>query len=263
MDDAESHSQPSQVLSAYPGHAPPYPVRLVVVPEHSCSYFPERASRTRAFAASAMPGELYHRFMDAGFRRSGNVVYQPVCGGCRLCVPLRVPVGTFAADKSQRRVWRRNQDGVVTVARPEPTAEKHELYERYRRDWHGSEEEHDWGAFVSFLYESPVETLEFVYRDAAGRLLGVGICDVCPQSLSSVYFYFEPSEAKRGLGTFSALWEIDWARRMEIPHYYLGYWIKGCGAMDYKAGFRPCEVLGTDGVWRALAATSSVSAGEP
>src|SRR5690348_10722835 len=118
-----------QRFSAYPSHAPPYPVRLVVVPDHACSYFPGRVARTRAFAASSMPGELYHRFMDAGFRRSGSVIYQPVCGGCRSCVPLRVPVGRFAADKSQRRAWRRNQDLTVTAAPPEPTAEKYELYE--------------------------------------------------------------------------------------------------------------------------------------
>ena len=33
-------------------------------------------------------------------------------------------------------------------------------------------------------------------------------------------------------------------------YYYLGYWVAGCGAMEYKATFRPCELLGTDGLWR-------------
>ena len=237
-------------FSAYPSHAPPVSVRLVVTPEHPCSYFGDRTSRTRAFWASGMPGELYHRFMDAGFRRSGKVVYQPVCPACRRCVPLRVPVARFAADKSQRRCWRRNEDLVVRIEEPRATAEKYELYERYRRDWHASEDAHDWDAFVSFLYDSPVDTMELTYRDAAGKLLGVGICDVCDESLSSVYFYFDPAERKRGLGTFSAMWEIDWAARAGIPHYYLGYWVSGCGAMEYKANFRPCEMLGTDGVWR-------------
>ncbi len=92
--------------------------------------------------------------------------------------------------------------------------------------------------------------MEICYRDAAGSLLGVGICDVCAESLSSVYFYFDPDEARRSLGTFSAMWEIEWARRNSIPHYYLGYWVKACGAMEYKANFKPFELLGTDGVWR-------------
>lgn len=241
---------PAPNSSNYPGHPPPIPLNLVTTPEHPCSYFPDRVSRTRAFWAPAMPGALYHRFMDAGFRRSGKVVYQPVCGGCRRCVPLRVPVASFVPDKSQRRAWRRNQDLVVDAGEPRATPEKHELYERYRRNWHGSDERHDWEAFTSFLYDSPVDTLEFTYRNAAGKLIGVGVCDVCDASLSSVYFYFDPAEQKRALGTFSALWEIAWAARADIPYYYLGYWISGCGAMEYKAGFRPCEVLGTDGVWR-------------
>jgi len=37
-----------------------------------------------------------------------------------------------------------------------------------------------------------------------------------------------------------------------MKYWYAGYWIKECPAMVYKARFQPCEVLGTDGVWRAM-----------
>jgi arginine-tRNA-protein transferase len=238
-------------FSHYPGLPAPVPLRLVTSPEHPCSYFPSRAAQSRAFWAEQIPADLYHRFMDAGYRRSGKVVYQNVCAGCRLCVPIRVPVASFLPDKSQRRCWRRNQDLIVSVGVPEATDEKFDLYQRYRAHWHDSEETHDRDAFTSFLYDSPVDTMEVCYRDPAGELLGVGICDVCEASLSAVYFYFDPEEAKRGLGTFSAMWEIAWARGRGIPHYYLGYWVAGCGAMSYKANFKPYELLGTDGVWRA------------
>ena len=134
---------------------------------------------------------------------------------------------------------------------PAPTAEKFELYRRYTTGRHDDQQPTDLESFLAFLYESPVDTLEFVYRDAAGQLLAVGICDVCASSLSSVYFYFDPEEEKRGLGTYSALWEIEYARREKIPHYYLGYWIKGAPTMEYKANFRPNELLNTDGIWRA------------
>jgi leucyl-tRNA---protein transferase len=241
-----------QTFSHWPGHPLPLPLNLAVTPDHQCSYFADRRCRTRAFWADELPGAWYRRFMDAGFRRSGKVIYQPVCPGCRDCVPIRVPTATFSPSKSQRRCWRRNQDLIMNVGTPEPSAEKHTLYERYRRQWHGSVEGHDWETFVNFLYESPVQTLEFCYRDGSGRLLGVGIGDVCPQSLSSVYFYFDPDFASRRLGTFSALWEIAWARGRGIGHYYLGYWVAGCGAMAYKSDFGPCEMLGTDGVWRGV-----------
>src|SRR5258708_26834742 len=95
--------------------------------------------------------------------------------------------------------------------------------------------------FERFLYESPVESLEFCYREPGGRLLAVGICDVGPESLSSVYFYFDPIDAGRSLGTFGVLCEIELAVKLQLPPYYLGYWVPHCGAMEYKSAFRPNE----------------------
>jgi arginine-tRNA-protein transferase len=103
-----------------------------------------------------------------------------------------------------------------------------------------------------FLYESPVNTREFCYRDPSGQLLGAGICDLCPESLSSVYFYHDLQHAHRGLGVFSALYEIETARQRAIPFYYLGFWVEGCLSMTYKAQYRPHEILHPDGVWREV-----------
>ena len=197
-----------------------------------------------------MDGGIYHGFMDAGFRRNGKLVYQPVCRGCRECVPIRVPVHRFAPSKSQRRAWGRNQDLVISIAAPKADDEKFELYRRYVTQWHVGHEGDDRSSFEQFLYESPVDTAEFTYRLPDGRLVAVGICDVCAASLSSVYFYFDPSEASRGLGTFGALYEINFTRRVGIPYYYLGYWINACRTMQYKSSFRPFELLHPDGVWR-------------
>jgi len=243
----------SPLFSHWPSHLPPVAVQLHVSPPHPCSYFSDRNSITRALWASGVEPELYHQFMDSGFRRSGKIIYQPICTGCRQCIPIRVPVDRFAPSKSQRRDWRANQDLAVSAGEPEATQEKFDLYQRYRAGWHGSAETQTWNDFTSFLYDSPVVTAELCYRDRTGALLGVGICDVCADSVSTVYFYFDPAYAKRELGTFSALWEIEWARRLQIQWYYLGFWVKGCGAMEYKSKFRPCELLGSDGVWRTAA----------
>lgn len=240
-------------MSHFPSPPPPVNVRLVTLGEHPCPYLPDRVSRTRALWAEQMPADVYHRFMDAGFRRSGKLVYQPVCRGCRACVPIRVPVDIFHPTKSQRRCRRRNQDLHVTIAEPAATDEKYELYRRYTMVRHGRpDEDESRQSFESFLYDSPVDTVEFTYRDAGGGLIAVGLCDVSPQSLSSVYYYFDPDESRRGLGTFGVLHEIEIAARLRIPHYYLGYWVDGCRSMQYKADFRPAEVLGPDAVWRPL-----------
>lgn len=238
-------------MCAYPALPPPADVPLVWLPDHPCPYLPGRTASTRAIQASSLPAQWYEQFMDAGFRRSGKMVYQPICRGCRACVPIRVPVADFRPDKSQRRCVRRNSDLSVTHRVPNSSDEKLELYRRYMREWHGRLEVEDRSDFERFLYDSPLATtIEFEYRDAASRLLAVGICDVCPRSLSSVYFYFDPAETRRSLGTFGAIQEIAFAKQASLPYYYLGYWVGGCGAMEYKNRFRPNEILGTDGVWR-------------
>jgi arginyl-tRNA--protein-N-Asp/Glu arginylyltransferase len=240
-------------FSYFPAIPPPVMVRLTTLPEHPCPYLPGRVAQSRAIYPSRLPGELYRGFMDAGFRRSGRLVYQPICRGCRECRPIRVPVNGFRPDKSQRRCRRKNQDLRVEIAGPSATDEAFAVYQRYVAQWHETAVEDSTDtrrAFEQFLYESPVETLEFRYRDGGGTLLAVGICDVSADALSSVYFYFDPIASDRGLGTFGALFEIAHAMSKKISYYYLGYWITECRAMRYKDRFRPYELLHNDGIWR-------------
>lgn len=231
---------------------PPARVRLTTLPDVACPYLPGRTETLRAVLASRIDGPTYHAFLDANFRRSGRMIYQPVCRACRECRSVRVPTATFTPTASQRRVARKNADLQVSVDRPALTEEKIDLYARYLRDRHGKPGEADPDTVRQFLYDSPTDTLEFVYHAPDGRIVGVGICDVSPASLSSVYFYFDPADAGRSLGTYGAVYEIEWSRRHDIAHYYLGYWVRDCPAMAYKANFRPAELLDEAGVWRPL-----------
>ena len=253
-----------QVLSLYPAIPPPLDIPLIDTGVHPCSYLPDRNSSNRAFWADALPTDIYQAYMDAGFRRSGKIIYQPACLGCRKCISIRVPVAEFQASKSQRRVWRKNQDLVVSVAEPAADSESYQLYRKYVTQWHGRAEDPDedrddasWSAFVTFLYESPVRSLEYRYRDQTGRLIGVGICDLSAVALSSVYFYYDPDASHRSLGTYAALYEIERCRNFQVPYYYLGYWIDGCRTMSYKSSYRPYELLQTDGKWRRMSMESA------
>lgn len=234
----------------WPSHRIPWNLELVESGDEPCSYLPGRSARIRGFMASSFPADAYHELMDAGFRRSGPVLYQPVCRGCRECMQIRVPTERFRPARDQRRCLRGNFDVTVEIGAPRPTREKHEIYLRYLEQRHDGSMSGEWEGFVKFLYRSPVDTVEFVYRDPSGRILGAGICDVCSLSLSSVYFYFDPRDARRRPGVLSALHEIDFCREAGIPYYYLGYRVRGCRAMEYKTRYRPCELLHADGVWR-------------
>ena len=91
-----------------------------------------------------------------------------------------------------------------------------------------------------------------------GLRAAVGLCDLTPLSVSSVYFYFDPALSRRSLGIFGALQELDLARRLGLDWYYPGFWVENCPTMAYKARLGPCELLGTDGRWRALDAAQPV-----
>lgn len=228
---------------------PPVQIRLTVLPEVDCPYLPGRKETIRAVWASSVDPETYRAMMDVGFRRSGRMLYQPICLGCQECVPLRVVVQQFAPSRSQQRVLRKNQDLSVHEGTPVLTGEKFDLYCRYQQGWHGRRNDTNWESLASFLYDSPTLTLEFEYRDPNRQLLAVGICDLSTTSLSSVYFYFDPAEARRSLGTFGALYELAWAKARGLTYYYLGYWVRDCSAMAYKAFYRPHQTMTPTGEW--------------
>lgn len=240
-----------QTFSHYPAWPVPGGLPLPSSELHPCAYLPGRDTRIRGISLQQMPDDAYQAFMDAGFRRSGQLIYQPLCPSCRSCQPLRVRVDDFRATRSQRRCWSKNIDLKVSIADPQPTEEKFSLYDRYQREWHGKTEPSSWEDFVSFLYVSPVTTVEFCYRDNTGSLVAVGLCDVTRVSLSSVYFYFDPDKSIRGLGTYGVLRELFHAKNELLQFYYLGYYIYGCDAMAYKSNYRPNEILDTAGVWRS------------
>lgn len=248
-------------LCPYPALPSPARVKLTVLPSCPCPYLPDRTETIRAlYARDDMDPDMYHAFMDAGFRRSGRIVYQPVCRGCRACVPLRVIVSDHRPSKTDRRVLRRNEDVQLFISKPDATDEKYALYQAYQSQWHGRDLAGDArDDFEQFLYDSPVQSIEFSYRDQAGRLLAVGIADVSSRALSSVYFYFDPLARQRSLGVMGALREIDFCRQQGLPFYYLGYWVEGCRKMAYKAGYQPHELLLSTGEWMRRPATGDAT----
>ncbi len=214
-----------------------------------CPYLPGRDSRLVVVRPERLHGPLYQLFLDLNFRRLGGVVYRPQCDGCRACRQLRLDASRFRPDRAQRRCWRRNADVVATVDRPRPTDEKHELYGRYLASRHDGQMSGSREEFADFLHDAASFTEEVVFR-VEGRLLGCGIFDATEQALSAVYFYFDPELQARSPGTFHVLWLLEECRRRGLPWLYLGYHVAGSASMEYKAGFRPHQLLGEDGRWR-------------
>jgi arginine-tRNA-protein transferase len=228
--------------------------RFAIVTEPArCHYLPDRVWRFRQeLVAEITAGEYMERLLQ-GWRRVGYVLFRPECASCRMCQSLRVPVGTFRASRSQRRAWSANQAEVsIRIGTPSITGAKFDLAEKFHRyqqetkAWSAD----GWGG-LRMLVENPMPTEEWCYY-AGDRLIGVGYVDALPEGLSAIYFFYDPGERHRSLGTYNILSIMAAARARGLPHVYLGYYVSGCRSLEYKGRFRPNEVIGADGQWRAF-----------
>ena len=217
-----------------------------------CPYLPGRTERkvvTEITGPDAEP--LHDRLSRAGFRRSHNIAYAPVCPGCNACVPIRIPVQQFTPERSLRRVMKANADLEGTDVPARATAEQYQLFQKYQQARHGDGDMatmsfYDYRAMVE---DTPIETFMVEFRDAGDRLVGACLTDRLGDGLSAVYSYFLPELEHRSVGTYTILWLIERARAMGLLHVYLGYWVQESRKMAYKARFQPSEIL-VGGSWR-------------
>ncbi|ORY05452.1 hypothetical protein K493DRAFT_275064 [Basidiobolus meristosporus CBS 931.73] len=148
------------------------------------------------------------------------------------------------------------------------TKEKYQLYRKYQTTIHHDKpEDIKESGFKRFLVDSPMQVVlvsrpleeskdpEFVGFGSFhqsylldGKLIAVGVIDILPTSVSSVYFFYDPDYGFLALGKYSALREIALTLELNqripsIQYYMMGYYIHTCQKMRYKGEYKPSELL--------------------
>ena len=237
----------------------PFPtknLRFFVTAPTPCPYLPGRRER-KVFTALDGPeaGALHDALTHSGFRRSQSIAYRPSCEGCEACIPARVPVERFDFGRRWRRVLTRNADLTRHLRPAEATGEQYQLLRRYLKSRHagGGMTGMSMADYAAMVQESAVRTHVIEYRHSGGALKGelaaAALVDVLRDGLSLVYSFFEPGAPERSLGAYTILDHIAQARAAGFAYVYLGYWIPGSEKMNYKAEFKPLELL-LGGEWR-------------
>ncbi|KAI0774383.1 arginine-tRNA-protein transferase [Fomes fomentarius] len=150
----------------------------------------------------------------------------------------------------------------VTLEPSSYTAEKFALYCSYQQQIHNDEDKSSSG-FKRFLVETPLLPQPIEYRNGRpghlpvnygsyhqlyrldGELIAMGVIDVLPSCVSSVYFMYEKKWERFSLGKLSAMREVTLAREIHdagvsgMQYLYMGFYVHSCQKMRYKGDFAP------------------------
>jgi arginyl-tRNA--protein-N-Asp/Glu arginylyltransferase len=228
-------------------------IHFYLTAQYDCSYLPDQRARSQvATPTHLIDGHAYSALIRAGFRRSGQFSYRPRCEHCQACVPVRVDVARFVPNRTQRRCLKRNQHLSARFLPLDFKDEHYALYRTYLGSRHagGGMDRDGPEQYTQFLLSSNVDSILVEFRDG-DTLVMVSVIDQIDDGLSAVYTFFDPANEKMSPGVYSVLWQIELAKRLDLPYLYLGYWIEASRKMAYKKQYPPLEGL-LDGHWLVL-----------
>ncbi|XP_041124342.1 arginyl-tRNA--protein transferase 1 isoform X2 [Polyodon spathula] len=139
--------------------------------------------------------------------------------------------------------------------------ESYQVYKRYQMTVHKDPpDKPSESQFRRFLCDSPLEAENpsdgpdcgygsFHQQYCLnGKIIAVGVIDILPACVSSVYLYYDPDYSGMSLGVYSALRELAFTRQLHkkaprLRYYYMGFYIHSCPKMRYKGQYRPSDLL--------------------
>ena len=221
---------------------------LFVDIEIGCPYGLPNISTFHQATFAPLSERAMELFLAAGYRRNGNSLYDMRCRDCVACIPIRIHPEEFIPNRNQKRVIEKNRDVDISLLPLFGGEENIELCEKFLQARYPKENNSAVGYYRDFFLNNIVESVQLQFR-IDGRLVGTSILDIGANWLNGVYFFFDPDESKRSLGTLNILYAIQLCQKWGIGYFYLGYLIKNVAAMSYKGNFNPHHLF-KGGKWQ-------------
>ncbi|CAE6426484.1 unnamed protein product [Rhizoctonia solani] len=167
----------------------------------------------------------------------------------------------------------------VTLEPSSYTDEKYQLYLKYQVSIH-EDTGNTPNGFERFLVTSAIRQEPIPYRNTStqpayplpthygsyhqmyrvdGQLIAIGVIDILPGCVSSVYFMYAPEWNAWSLGKVSAVREATLAKEIHdagvesMNSLYMGFYIYSCPKMRYKGEYEPSYLLDPESyTWHPL-----------
>jgi len=215
--------------------------------ETKCAYLDKKRMRMEYKFIEQCPNLLSKQLIQRGWRRFGEYYSRPNCVGCQDCLSLRIDALNYRFSKSAKRTIRQNQRTKFLIQKPTITTQHLNLYEKYHKHMEVKKGWKHYKLTPNSYHELYVngsmnfgkEILYFVDN----KLVGVDLVDFLTDGLSSIYFFYDPDYAHLSLGRFSMYQQIYIAQTNKLPWVYLGYYVEKCSSLNYKANYKPYEIL--------------------
>ncbi len=209
----------------------------------TCKYsLKESIDTEECFYPTKSQMENFTFFLERGYMRYANYFRLKVCKDCNICLPMRIDTASFKLTKSQKRILKKNSDvRVIILDRTSIDEEKFNLFKKYHEIRHKDNINNSYESIMAsrhFGFKGSIE-LNFYINE---KLIGVSIIDLSKDGFSSNFFYYDTDYMERALGIFSILYEIEYAKKLGIKYYYIGWYTPTISNMKYKDQFRPSEV---------------------
>jgi len=212
-----------------------------------CSYLENLNQTTHYKVIDDCDAMQCQELIERGYRRFGKMYFRPICSTCNECQSIKIDVKNFEFSKSQKRVLNKAKSFKTYIQRPSMSKAHLDLFEKYhiymkdKKNWEHSPTNPQ-AYYSSFVDGHNGFGYEILYYDD-DKLIGIDLIDILEDGISSIYFYYDPSYDKYSLGKLSLLYQIKYAKTQNKEWIYLGYYVKDCPSLSYKAEYKPYVTL--------------------